>query len=271
VRAAKILGVGGAFISEFYPAWGSAGHWDGHIANILIFPYWLVSALQWAVSTRDPMSNGHGYAQNVTRWSPIDGASEALDWETLADVGARVYGTRQAVHPESGYEAKAYPAVWHSRRSIIKDSVPVDDQLFPRIYSKKTRDHFARAENGMEGPSFEYHMFRLATGVDVSEDDFNQMAERALNVERALQVRNWDRSRSVDETVIPYFERVESWANPFIGRGLGLDREKFAAVLDEYYTLCGWDTVTGRPTQAKLQELGLPDVAGELASRGLVD
>jgi aldehyde:ferredoxin oxidoreductase len=270
VRAAKILGLGEELIPESYAAWGFAGHWDGRVANKIVFPYWLVSALQWAVSTRDPMGNGHGYAQNVTGWSPISSPEAGLDWGTLAEVGARVYGTRQAVHPESGYEAKAYPAVWHGHRSIIKDSVTVDDQMFPRIYSNKTPDHFARAQNGMEGPSFEYHMFRLATGMDVDEAEFERMAERAFNVERALQVRNWNRSRSVDEQVIPYFEQIETWVNPFIGHGLGLDREKFDELLDEYYALRGWDVDTGRPTRAKLEQLDLPGIADDLAQRGLV-
>ena len=270
VRAAKILGVGEEFIPRFYAAWGFAGHWDGRVCNRIVFPYWLVSALQWAMASRDPMGNGHGYAQNVMGWSPIGSPNEGLDWETLADVGAMVYGSRRATHPESGYEEKAYPAVWHGHRSIIKDSVTVDDQMFPRIYSNRTADHFARAENGMAGPAFEYHMFRLATGMDIGEADFERMAERAFNLERALQVRNWGRTRAVDEQVIPFFEQIETWVNPLIGHGLGLDREKFGDLLDEYYGLRGWDPETGRPTRARLEALGLDDVADELARLGLM-
>jgi len=271
VRAAQILGMGEEVIPEFYTAWGFAGHWDGrgNKGNPIVFPYWLVTALQWAMCTRDPMSSGHGYAQNIMKWSPMCSPDDGLDWETLADVGEKVYGTRQAVHPASGYEAKAYPAVFHGHRSVMKDSLTVSDQDYPRIYSNKTPDHFARAENGVEGPSFEYHMFRFATGMEISEGGFEQMAERVFNLERALQVRNWERSRAVDEQVVPYFEQVENWVNPFIGEGIGLDREKFAELLGEYYTLCGWDPETGRPTRAKLEELGLSDVAEELAERGL--
>ena len=267
VRAARILGMGEDLIPEFYTAWGFAGHWDGRgdKGNVIIFPYWLVTALQWALSTRDPMSSGHGYAQNIMMWSPMRSPEEGLDWETLADVGAKVYGTRQAVHPASGYEAKAQPAVWHGHRSVMKDSLTLDDQAYPRIYSNKTPDHFARTSDSLEGPSFEYQMFRLATGMEISEDEFEQMAERTLNLERALQVRNWDRSRDVDEQVIPYFEQVENWVNPFVGEGTGLDRDKFTELLDEYYTLRGWDPETGRPTRAKLEELGLRDVADEVA------
>jgi aldehyde:ferredoxin oxidoreductase len=271
VRAAEILGIGREFVGDFFTAWGFAGHWDGHgdRANLIVFPYWLVPALQWAVATRDPMASGHGYAQNIMNWSPMFSPEEGLDWETLADVGAHVYGTRQAVHPASGYEAKAIPAVFHGHRSIIKDSVTVDDQAFPRIYSNKTPDHFARAANGMAGPSFEYNMFRLATGMELSEAEFEGMAERVFNLERAIQIRNWNRSRAVDEQVIPYFSSIENWVNPVIGVGVGLDRAKFGKLMDKYYTLRGWDVATGRPTATKLRELGLADVGAELAKRGL--
>jgi len=272
VRAARILGVGEELIPEFFTAWGFAGHWDGHgdKINIIVFPYWLVTALQWAMGTRDPMASGHGYAQNIMNWSPMFSPDGGLGWETIADVAANVYGTRQAAHPTSGYEAKAIPAVWHGHRSIIKDSVTVDDQAYPRIYSNKTADHFARAENGMPGPSFEYHMFRLATGMEISEVEFEGMAERVFNLERAVQIRNWDRSRAVDEMVIPHFSAIENWVNPYIGKGVGLDRDKFSKLMDEYYVLRGWDVATGRPTVAKLKELGLADVAEELTKRGLI-
>ncbi|MBN2587668.1 MAG: hypothetical protein JXR55_10270, partial [Candidatus Fermentibacteraceae bacterium] len=67
VRAAHLLGLGTGRLEEFFPAWGYAGHWDGHgdRINYVFFPYWIVSALQWAVDTRDPISSAHGYAQNI--------------------------------------------------------------------------------------------------------------------------------------------------------------------------------------------------------------
>jgi len=122
----------------------------------------------------------------------------------------------------------------------------------------------------MVGPSFEYHMYRLATGMDITEAEFEGLAERVFNLERALQIRNWHRSRQVDETVIPYFERVENWVNPFVGESKGLDRCKFAQLLDEYYRLRGWDTATGRPTRATLAQLGLADVGDVLGELGLL-
>ena len=63
--------------------------------------------------------------------------------------------------------------------------------------------------------------------------------------------------------------RIENWVNPVLGESVGVDLEKFGRLLDEYYTLRGWDVATGRPTAAKLRELGLADVAEGLTRLGL--
>ena len=43
---------------------------------------------------------------------------------------------------------------------------------------------------------------------------------------------------------------------------------KFEALKDRFYKLRGWNVNTGWPTRTKLEELGLKDVADELASIG---
>jgi aldehyde:ferredoxin oxidoreductase len=47
-----------------------------------------------------------------------------------------------------------------------------------------------------------------------------------------------------------------------------LNRSKFLKLLDKYYELRGWNRRTGWPTRAKLEELGLKEVADELESAG---
>jgi aldehyde:ferredoxin oxidoreductase len=63
----------------------------------------------------------------------------------------------------------------------------------------------------------------------------------------------------MDETVLPYFERTEPYQNPLLDKRYSLDREQFKPVLDEFYTLHGWDIERGWPTQERLRELGLED------------
>jgi aldehyde:ferredoxin oxidoreductase len=259
-RAAQVLHVGEDLVRRYYTGWGYAGHWDGHgcWANHLVFPYWLVSALQWATDTRDPIPSGHGYTWYNMYFSPL-GGQFPISWDQMRGVSEHVYGTPDAVDPYSGYKAKAYPAFYHTKRSAIKDCLPVDDFRFPLIYSPNTEDRLARIE-GIEGPSVEYHLFRAGTGVQWPESEFERAAERVYTLERALQVRHWGRNRAMDESVLPSFEYLENWTNPLLGKRYALDREQFRPVLDDYYRYQGWDVRTGWPTEQRLRELGLADV-----------
>jgi aldehyde:ferredoxin oxidoreductase len=48
-------------------------------------------------------------------------------------------------------------------------------------------------------------------------------------------------------------------------KGQLISKEDLKGMLDEYYEARGWDVNTGVPTKAKLQELGLDNVAKDLA------
>jgi len=268
VRASKTLGIGCERVKQLFPAWGYAGHWDGHgdRINYVFFPYWLVSAMQWAVDTRDPISSAHGYGQNVMGWSRICSPEYGLSWDRIKKVSSLVYGSETCTDPDSGYAGKAFPAFWHGHRSVMKDSLTAGDQVFPRIYSRKTKDNFARAGN-MDGPSFERHMFNSLTGNSWTDSDMDFASERVIQLERALLVRNFDRSRADDESVIPYFEQPEQQTNPGIGNTVAMDGEKFRNVMDEYYTLRGWDRKMGRPTLETMKRFNLMDEAKQLGER----
>jgi aldehyde:ferredoxin oxidoreductase len=264
LRAASLLGMGEDIVRRHYTGWGYGGHWDGHadLLNHFFYPYWIVSALQWATDTRDPYSSSHGYVQGVMNWAPYPHKRRAeadLTWEHMLAIGERVYGSALAVAPEGGYGHKAYPAFYHDKRSVMKDCVPTDDQVFPLIHSTTTEDRFFRVGD-IEGPSVDYHLFTLGTGAEMSEEDFERAAERIYTQERALCVRHWARDRSMDECVLPAFEYEENWENPILGEKHALDRGRFGPVLDDYYRLMGWDKETGWPTRERLAQLGLGDV-----------
>jgi len=262
-RAAEKLGKGEDIARKFYPAYGFPGHWDGHgdKANPVFFPLWVVSALQWFTDTRDPFSSGHGYSQNLTRWSRV------FSWEKLAKIGEEVYGSTKAIDPNYPYEYKAQPAIGEQDESVLKDSLPLCDQVWPRFYSTHTEDGYARVtipkHGTIGGKSFEHHLYVAATGVKVSEEEFRRSAERIFTLERAIQIRNDGRTRDKDVAIIPYFETEENLPGPS-GKKESLDRGEFLRLVDEYYALRGWDRVTGWPTKEKLVKLGLADVAEEL-------
>lgn len=267
--AAFELDLGVDLMRRFYTAWGHAGHWDGHadLSNHVVFPYWLVPALQWLTATRDPIPSGHGYAQRLMSISGLRDYDESTSedherWDKLAAIGERVYGSAEAVDPRSGYEDKALAGFLHAKRSVMKDCLPGDDYIFPMFYSHEADDLFARLDDleGIDGPSLEYHLFKAGIGVDWSEEEFERAAERVYTLERANIVRHWGRTRELDELVLPSFEYPENWTNPAHGRRLSLDRDRFTPVMDEYYRLLGWDEERGWPTKERLEALGLTDI-----------
>jgi aldehyde:ferredoxin oxidoreductase len=151
----------------------------------------------------------------------------------------------------------------------MKDSVPVDDNIFPMILSYNSPDGMAQAGD-MWGPDIEYHLFSSATGSQMTRAEFELACERGFNLERAIQVRNFQRHRRDDESVIPHFEYLEWWQNPLLDEKKRLEADKFVPLLEAYYRGRGWDVESGRPTVHKLRQLGLPDVAQELLQAGLI-
>ncbi|MCJ7625486.1 MAG: hypothetical protein MUO76_18485 [Anaerolineaceae bacterium] len=264
-RAPDILGFGAEQAHSLFAAWGSAGHWDGHgdRGNVIYYPFWLVPALQWAVDVRDPFSSSHGYTSLTMHWSPFRDADHNIPWEKIKTIGKLIYGTEDAVDPLSDYQGKEFPAVWHGHRSVIKDSVSVSDNVFPMILSFNSEDGMARAGD-MLGLDFEYHLYKAATGMDITKDEFDLASERIFNLERAIQIRNFDRHRRDDESVISYFEYPEWWQNPLIGDKKRLEIDKFIPLLERYYRARGWVVETGWPSADKLKQLGLDDVVFEI-------
>jgi aldehyde:ferredoxin oxidoreductase len=273
-RAAGILGLGEDVMRRYYTGWGYSGHWDGHAAfvNYIVYPFWIVGALHWAMDTRDPASSTHDYVQNVMYWGPFAqwrfrGDGPAITWDHMRGIGQRIYGRADTLDPLSGYEGKAIPAARHAVRSVMKDTLPTDDQVFPLIYSHNTEDRYCRVA-GMDGLDVDAALLRAGSGLDWDTGEFEHAAERVLNLERALTVRHWGRDRQLDERVLPSFEYDENWVNPETHERHALDRAQFAPVLDEYYTLRGWDPATGQPTPETLSALELGTIHAEMVAGG---
>jgi aldehyde:ferredoxin oxidoreductase len=117
---------------------------------------------------------------------------------------------------------------------------------------------------------FESRLLSAVTGLDVNVDKLAKAGERIWNLRRAIMVRRENRTRENDTLNEPYFKRaITCPAGSATGLVNGpIDKAKFEALKDRYYELRGWDVNTGWPTRAKLEELGLKDVADELARIG---
>jgi len=249
---------------QLYTGQGYANHWDGRgpRGNYIVYPFWLASALLWMVDSRDPMGNTHGYVQEVMRVSPF--GQSILTWEQLAEIGEHVYGRREAMDPLSDYEGKAEPALWHAQRSVIKDSMPLCDRVFPRLFSSLSDDGLPSVD-GVEGPAYEARFLELATGRPTDAENLQQAAERVLTLERSEQVRDYGRSRSSDNGVIGYFcDTDEERPNPLLAGKKSAERDPLMALADEFYELHGWDAQTGIPHAEHLRELGLDGAIDQL-------
>ncbi len=273
LAAANQLGLGTDLVRRYYTAWGHAGHWDGHgsWSNYIVYPFWLVAALQWLTDTRDPIPSGHGYVEGVMYCGPfsqfgmVSGKYE-ITWDHMRAIAQRIYGDPASLDPYSGYQAKAVPGFFHMKHSVMKDCLPTDDRVFPMIYTANSPDHYCRLGE-IEGPSMEYHLFQAGTGVSWTEGEFNRAAERVYTMERALAVRHWGRDRKMDELTLPSFEYLENWQSPLLDKRYALDRVQFTPVMEDYYRLLGWDPATGWPTREHMNGLGMgemhaPMVAG---------
>jgi aldehyde:ferredoxin oxidoreductase len=263
-RVADRLGLGYAVVAEFYPAWGQASHWDGH-GNFPspYFPYWVVTALQWALDTRDPIGGGHGFTTNIfgllRRLNPKP--EDADVWRRFAAVGEAIYGTPEAVGLLNGYQGKAVAAVFHHDRGALKDSLGICDNIFPFLTDAQAPDYLVRVDD-IEGKYLEHYMFEAISELELGREALDQVGARIYALERLLAIRNWGRSRAMDETIMRYLDFPEGGVNPYIGGKVAFNPPAFRAALDEVYRLRGWDQATGDPLPQTLQKLGLSQLLG---------
>lgn len=114
------------------------------------------------------------------------------------------------------------------------------------------------------GLKLEYYtkLFKAATGVTITLEDFNKVADRIYALIRAFWIREyggrWD--RAMDYPPARWFEEPLT-KGPL--KGARLDRNKYDKMLSWYYEIRGWDE-RGIPRRSTLKNLGLKEVADEL-------
>jgi aldehyde:ferredoxin oxidoreductase len=263
--AADVLfgGEGKPLLDRIYPRHGGqTEHWGGHWGpgGTVYWPWWLPPILQWCVDTRDPANDStHQWTEHAQHYLPVSGPLRGpLSLAQARAVCARVYGDPNVCDPAYTYdppEAKAIPAIWHTDRGMIVDSLVLCDYENTRVFSMKSAD-------GAADTALMSKLFSAATGCEMSESDLDRAGERISNLHRAIDVRNHGRDRAVDESTL------DGFMYPGKDDGVTPDRDRLVDLLQTYYRLRGWNPANGWPTRARLESLGLNDVADELASIG---
>jgi aldehyde:ferredoxin oxidoreductase len=103
------------------------------------------------------------------------------------------------------------------------------------------------------GPKEEAELMHATTGWDWSVDDVQKIGERRLNMLRAFNARE-GAGREHDTLPKRIFDEP---LNGGASDGVTVTRQEFENALDMYYEMCGWDISTGKPTRAKLEQLGI--------------
>jgi len=103
-------------------------------------------------------------------------------------------------------------------------------------------------------------LMEAVTGFKYTPEEIETLGERINNLAKAFNVR--EGFTRADDTLPERLltEPLKAGAS----KGHFISKDDLAQMLDEYYTLRGWDPSTGIPTRQKLTELGLENVADQL-------
>ena len=237
----------------------------------------ITTGLLYAVAPRQPIQQLHEIIRLVISWVRWAGKEPHanLSSDVFRAIAKRFWGSELAAD-FSTYEGKALAAKKIQDRRLAQESLVLCDNAWPIFYVADSSDHVG-------DPSLESKILSAITGSEMTEDEYYRMGERIFNLQRAILVREGHRGREYDRLPEACFsvpletERL----NPdclmpgkdgkIISRkGAVFDRDQFNKMLGEFYDLRGWDRETGLQKKDKLEEMGLGDVARDLAARDLV-
>jgi aldehyde:ferredoxin oxidoreductase len=100
-------------------------------------------------------------------------------------------------------------------------------------------------------------LIQLNTGMEFSEMDLWNCADRCYTIERLFNLRE-GMTREDDTLSDRYFDEPTQLGLPVV-RGKRIDRDKFNAMVSEYYRLHQWDKA-GIPTAKLLKRLDISDL-----------
>lgn len=243
-----------------YPAYGCSSHRLGRALESQPSPIWIFSMLHWAFDSRDPMSSHHQSSFITLLFPPHHGMPipvADVPTKKIEKVYRKLFGNGNVIKP--GFKPiidKVKAAIWFQHRSSIKDSLLLCDWVFPRTFgSFKNQKELDKTDDLSGDVDIESRLFSSATGIKMSSKDLEKCGERIYNLDRILQIRNYNRDRKIDESI--------EWICEFPEKtdGTKLDKSMFKKYLDSYYKIRGWDIINGFPTKKKLKELHLNDIS----------
>ncbi|MFC1999364.1 aldehyde ferredoxin oxidoreductase N-terminal domain-containing protein [Chloroflexota bacterium] len=238
---------------------------------------YITTALLHAMEPRPPIQQLHEAGIPVGKWlNWVDGIEDAYVSTDVLRAIARSFWGSEIAADFSTYEGKALAAKMIQDRQYAKECLILCDFLWPIMFIKHSEDHVG-------DPSLESKILSAVTGIELDEEGLYSIGEKVFNLQRAILVREGHKGRKHDRLpdswhTLPLEDDpvnkeclVPGRGGEVVSRkGSIVDRAEFEALKDEYYRLRQWDVATGLQTRAKLEALGLFDIAEGLDERELI-
>jgi aldehyde:ferredoxin oxidoreductase len=237
----------------------------------------LTNTLLYATEPRRPINQLHELTHALWLWLKwTRGEEDAfLSYDDFLVVAKKFWGGAAAADL-STYEGKALAAKKIQDRAYAKESLILCDFLWPVIWVRFSEDHTG-------DPTLESQVLSAVTGREIDEAGLNRIGERIFNMQRAIFLRQGWGGRQGDRLLDYLHEEPLEFVffdpdcivpgkngEQVSRKGARVEREDFESLKSEYYGLRGWNVESGLPTETKLKELELGDVAGDLKKRGLL-
>jgi len=193
-----------------------------------------------------------------------------LPLEIQKEIAAEVWGGGEAIDEPGHYtpmnKPKAVFAAWSLKRNFLHDSLTLCNWMWPMTVSPLKEKGY-RGDTAMESK-----YYTLATGKEISEAELDKEALKLITLHRAITMRQMNTMdmRNEHDLIPKWVFDADKDKKPYDKGTNKLDREDMELAKDMLYEEFGWDKKTGAPTRATLENLGLTDVADELASKGLL-
>ena len=212
----------------------------------------IVETTQFRDRANSAMSHYMGVSKQLSQHLPTAETAAApiaqrAKWAALGLHGPKAWDIGS--EPRT-FQDKAQAAILFQHMDLDRDSAPgCGWAAYPRPYSIRTANRLRDPHSTLA--------YAAVTGKDMTFGEYLAQYETAWNQMRANQCR--EGRRREHDTVSDGAWKKTTWTT----------KAEWNKAMDEYYTLRGWNLTTGVPTRAKLESLGLKDVADGLVAAGV--
>jgi len=241
---------------ELVFGFGFHAHREGRFWDRTPLPYWIFSAMMYLSETRDPIIGSH----SLMLLAEIQFSQKEKALKKFRKLAQRVWQDPTALEPNFAFEHKAPVAIWCQRMHFLIDSLPLCDFAFPMLIKPYNNVQEWLEDEDIYGDlDLDRRLLNAITGENFTREELDRAADRAFFIEKCLLARA-GRSRKHEEPLYTHFELPCRDDNTYI------TKDDFLKLMDVFYDYRGLDKKDGWPIKEKLLELGLEDVAQELAS-----